>query len=145
MSAASFSAIPAAQTPISALTGVGPALREKLAARGLMTLQDLWLHLPRSYEDRTVLTPLAQLRTGQAAQVEGRVQAVERSFRGRPMLKVVIADEALRSLTLRFFHFRAAQVAQFVKGAVIRVYGMPRSGQHGLEIVHPSYRLLGEG
>ncbi|MBV2210375.1 MAG: ATP-dependent DNA helicase RecG, partial [Thermomonas sp.] len=47
--------------------------------------------------------------------------------------------------TLRFFHFRAAQVAQFVKGAVIRVYGMPRSGQHGLEIVHPSYRLLGEG
>lgn len=145
MSAASFSAIPAAQTPISALTGVGPALREKLAARGLMTLQDLWLHLPRSYEDRTVLTPLAQLRTGQAAQVEGRVQAVERSFRGRPMLKVVIADEALRSLTLRFFHFRAAQVAQFVKGAAIRVYGTPRLGQHGLEIVHPSYRLLGEG
>lgn len=145
MSAASFSAIPAAQTPISALTGVGPALREKLAARGLMTLQDLWLHLPRSYEDRTVLTPLAQLRTGQAAQVEGRVQAVERSFRGRPMLKVVIVDEALRSLTLRFFHFRAAQVAQFVKGAAIRVYGTPRPGQHGLEIVHPSYRLLGEG
>lgn len=144
MSAASFSAIPAAQTPISALTGVGPALREKLAARGLMTLQDLWLHLPRSYEDRTVLTPLAQLRTGQAAQVEGRVQAVERSFRGRPMLKVVIADEALRTLTLRFFHFRAAQVAQFVKGAAIRVYGTPRLGQHGLEIVHPSYRLLGE-
>lgn len=37
-----------ADTPLSVLTGVGPALREKLAARGLSTLQDLWLHLPRS-------------------------------------------------------------------------------------------------
>ena len=29
------------------------ALAEKLAARGLLTLQDLWLHLPLRYEDRT--------------------------------------------------------------------------------------------
>ena len=44
------------QQPISALKGVGPRVAEKLAARGLATLQDLWLQLPRQYEDRTAGT-----------------------------------------------------------------------------------------
>jgi ATP-dependent DNA helicase RecG len=45
---------------------------------------------------------------------------------------------------LRFFHFRAAQVAQFAPGVLVRCYGTPKPGQNGLEIVHPSYRVLGE-
>ena len=132
-----------ADTPLSVLTGVGPALREKLAARGLSTLQDLWLHLPRSYEDRTAVTPIRLLQPGVAAQVEGRVEAVERGFRYRPMLRVALSDEGRGTLVLRFFHFRAAQVAQFAVGARVRAYGTPRPGQFGLEIVHPSYQVLG--
>ncbi len=145
MPAARFQAIAGADAPLSSLAGVGPALREKLAARGLVTVQDLWLHLPRGYEDRTRLTPIHALQAGVAAQVEGRVEAVERSFRYRPMLRVAIADAARGTLVLRFFHFRASQVAQFAPGTRIRAYGTPRPGQHGLEIVHPAYRVLGEG
>jgi ATP-dependent DNA helicase RecG len=145
MPAAPLQAIAGADTPLTVLAGVGPALREKLAARGLSTLQDLWLHLPREYEDRTALTSIRNLRPGMAAQVEGRVAAVERGFRYRPMLRVALTDEGGGTLVLRFFHFRAQQVAQFAVGARIRAYGTPRPGQHGLEIVHPSYRVLGEG
>src|SRR5690606_6429812 len=47
------------------------------------------------------------------------------------------------TLVLRFFHFRAAQVAQFAPGARVRCYGTARPGQHGLEMVHPAYRVLG--
>ena len=129
-------------TPLSALPGVGPRMAEKLAARGLLTLQDLWLQLPRQYEDRTQLTPIRALQPGVAAQVEGRVEAVERGLRYRPMLCVAVGDDSQSTLVLRFFHFRAAQVAQFVPGARIRCYGTPRAGQHGLEVVHPSYRML---
>jgi len=145
MPAAAPITIAEVETPLTVLAGVGPALREKLAARGLLTLQDLWLHLPRSYEDRTQLAPMAALRAGIAAQTEGRVELVERSFRGRPVLKVVLADAGNQRLTLRFFHFRAQQVAQFAKGVRVRVFGTPRPGQSGLEIVHPSYRLLDDG
>ncbi|KQY55037.1 ATP-dependent DNA helicase RecG [Lysobacter sp. Root494] len=130
--------------PITALAGVGPRVAEKLATRGLSALQDLWLHLPRQYEDRTTLTPIRALQPGVAAQVEGTVEAVERGFRYRPMLRVAIGDDSHATLVLRFFHFRAAQVAQFAPGARVRCYGTPRPGQHGLEIVHPSYRLLGD-
>src|SRR3546814_8072308 len=83
------------------------------------------------------------LQAGVAAQVEGVVEAVERSFRYRPMLRVAIGDDSNATLVLRFFHFRAAQVAQFAPGARVRCYGTPRLGQHGLEIVHPSYRGVG--
>ncbi|QIL19892.1 ATP-dependent DNA helicase RecG [Thermomonas sp. HDW16] len=131
--------------PLSALAGVGPAMAEKLAARGLLTLQDLWLHLPRQYEDRTALTPIRLLQPGVAAQVEGKVEAVERGFRYRPMLRVAISDDSRGTIVLRFFHFRAQQVAQFAPGVRVRAYGTPRPGQHGLEMVHPSYRVLGEG
>ena len=129
-------------TPLTALPGCGPKVAEKLAARGLGCLQDLWLQLPRHYEDRTRLTPIALLQPGVAAQFEGRVAAVERGFRFRPVLRVALGDDSNATLALRFFHFRAAQVAQFVPGARVRGYGTPRPGQHGLEIVHPSYRLI---
>lgn len=131
--------------PLSRLAGVGPRVAAKLEARGLTTLQDLWLHLPLRYEDRTTLLPIRALKAGLPAQVEGRVEAVERGFRYRPMLRVAVSDDSGATVVLRFFHFRAAQVAQFAVGTRLRCYGTPRPGQHGLEIVHPSYRVLGEG
>ncbi|MFT4197883.1 MAG: ATP-dependent DNA helicase RecG [Pseudoxanthomonas sp.] len=130
------------ELPIARLPGVGAKVAEKLAARGLVSLQDLWLHLPLRYEDRTALTPIAQLRAGVAAQVEGQVEAVERGFRYRPLLRVALDDGSLASLVLRFFHFRSQQVNQFRVGARVRAYGTPRPGPHGLEMVHPSYRVL---
>ena len=133
------------QSPIAGLRGVGPSVADKLAARGLLTLQDLWLHLPRQYEDRTRITPIRALQPGAVAQVEGTVEAVERGFRYRAVLRVAIGDESRATLVLRFFHFRSQQVNQFRVGARVRAYGTPRPGQHGLEIVHPSYRVLEEG
>jgi len=129
---------------VATLRGAGPRLLEKLAAAGLSTLQDLWFHLPLRYEDRTRLLAVRDLRPGAAAQVEAEVQAVERGFRFRPQLKVAVADAAGDVLLLRFFHFHAAQAAQFRPGTRVRVYGEPRQGPAGWEIVHPSYRLLAD-
>ncbi|WP_147652587.1 ATP-dependent DNA helicase RecG [Vulcaniibacterium gelatinicum] len=136
---------PAGEAPLAALPGVGPRVAEKFAARGLTTLQDLWFQLPRQYEDRTALTPIRALQPGVPAQVEGVVEAVERGFRYRPVLRVALGDDSRATLLLRFFHFRAAQAAQFAPGVRVRCYGTPRAGAHGLEMVHPSYRLLGDG
>lgn len=129
--------------PLARLPGAGPRVAEKLAQRGLERVRDLWFLLPRQYEDRTRLTPIRALMPGVPAQVEGTVEAVEKGFRYRPMLRVAIGDGTHATLVLRFFHFRAAQVAQFSPGTRLRVYGTPRPGQHALEIVHPSYRVLG--
>jgi len=135
---------PAGEARLAGLPGIGPKVAEKFAARGLLTLQDLWLHLPAKYEDRTRITPIRALQPGVAAQVEGRVEAVERGFRWRPTLRVAIGDDSRATLVLRFFHFNRAQAQGFLPGRRIRCYGEPRPGQNGLEMVHPSYRFLAD-
>lgn len=133
---------PAGEVRLSTLSGVGPKIAEKLTSRGLVTLQDLWLHLPLRYEDRTQITAIHDLIPGEPAQIEGRVEAVERGFRYRPILRVAIGDDSRSTLTIRFFHFSGAQAHQFIVGRRIRCFGEARPGAHGLELVHPSYRFL---
>jgi ATP-dependent DNA helicase RecG len=131
-----------AARPVSTLPGVGPALAAALDRLGLATLQDLWFHLPLRYEDRTRLTPIRDLRAGETAQVEGRIEAVERGFRYRPQLRIAITDDSQTTLVLRFFHFNRSQVDQLAIGARLRCYGEVRHGKQGFEMVHPQYQLI---
>ena len=134
----------AAAQPVTALPGVGQALAKTLERLGLRTLQDLWFHLPLRYEDRTHITPIRDLLPGATAQVEGRIQAVERGFRYRPQLRVAIGDDSRATLLLRFFHFNAAQANQLIVGTRLRCYGEARHGAQGLEMVHPQYRRMAD-
>ena len=76
----------------------------------------MWFHLPLRYEDRTRITPIRDLRHGESAQVQGRIEAIEKSFRYRPQLRIAIVDDSRQTLTLRFFHFNNAQVNQLAVG-----------------------------
>jgi len=134
-----------ARARIDALPGVGPALAASLERLGIACVQDLWFHLPLRYEDRTRLTPIGDVRMGETAQVEGTVVAIERGFRFRPQLRVAIEDQSRATLTLRFFHFRRAQVDQLAPGTRLRCLGEVRHGSHGAEMVHPQYQRLSDG
>ena len=130
--------------PVGNLPGVGPVLQVALQRLGITRIQDLWFHLPLRYEDRTRLTPIRDLRIGDSVQVEGSIEAVERSFRFRPQLRVVISDDARTMLTLRFFNFRRAQVEQLIPGMRLRCFGQIRHGAQGPEIVHPQYQRVAD-
>ncbi len=129
-------------TPVSSLPGVGPALQLTLAKLGITRVQDLWFHLPRQYEDRTRITAIRDLRIGEAAQVEGAIEAVETGFRYRAQLRVAVTDDSQSTLVLRFFHFRRAQVERLMPGTRLRCYGEIRHGTHGPEMVHPQYQIV---
>ena len=72
--------------PLNSLTGVGAAQSSKLAKIGLHTVQDLLLHLPLRYEDRTHLYPIGELLPGVYATVEGEVLNCNITFGGRRMM-----------------------------------------------------------
>ncbi|MDR3387338.1 MAG: ATP-dependent DNA helicase RecG [Rudaea sp.] len=131
-------------TQVSALPGVGPALATVLERLGLTHLQNLWFHLPLRYEDKTRLTPIRDLRAGDTAQVQGRIEAVEKGFRYRPQLRVAISDESRQTLLLRFFHFNNAQASQLAVGARLRCFGEVRQGSNSLEMVHPQYQRVAD-
>ena len=133
-----------ADRPLTSLRGVGPALAATLGKLGLHTVQDMLFHLPLRYEDRTRVTPIGGLRSGARAVIEGEVQLAEIVFRRRRTLLCRIADGS-GSLTLRFFHFSAAQQESLSRGVRLRCFGEVRSGPGGLEIVHPEYRRIDPG
>ncbi len=126
------------------LRGVGPRLESSLNQLGIHSAQDLLFHLPFRYEDRTRIHPIGPLYPGARVLREGEVEHAAIVRGRRAMLLVVIADGTGR-ITLRFFHFRAAQKQQFSKGTRVRCYGEVRGGYQGLDMVHPSYkRILSE-
>ncbi|ELX8187938.1 ATP-dependent DNA helicase RecG, partial [Salmonella enterica] len=93
--------------PLNSLTGVGAAQSSRLAKIGLHTVQDLLLHLPLRYEDRTHLYPIGELLPGIYATVEGEVLNCNITFGGRRMMTCQISDGS-GILTMRFFNFNAA-------------------------------------
>ena len=121
---------------------------------GLVRSIDLALHLPMRYEDETRITPIATLRDGQHAQVEGVVSACEVQVRSRRQLVVRLRDHTRDhnrdhtrddaggdtggdDLVLRFLNFYPSQQKTLAVGQRVRVRGDARGGFFGLEMVHP--------
>lgn len=130
-------------SPLTELSGVGPALASKLQRLNVHRVEDLLFLLPLRYEDRTRLVPVGALRAGDRSLVEGEVLLAETVYRGRRNLLVRIGD-GTGQLTLRFFHFSRQQQAQFQPGVRVSCFGEVRKGGAGPEMIHPEYRLLRE-
>ena len=60
---------------------------------------------------------------------------------GRRRTLLVKVEDSTGLLTVRFFHFRQAQVTQFKTGARVQLFGTPRRLGSGTEVIHPEYRL----
>lgn len=129
--------------PLSTLTGVGASQSSKLAKIGLHTVQDLLLHLPLRYEDRTHLYAIADLLPGICATVEGEVLSCQVQFGRRRMMVCQISDGS-GVLTMRFFNFSAAMKNSLAAGRQVLAYGEAKRGVHGAEMIHPEYRVQGE-
>ncbi|MES2204443.1 MAG: ATP-dependent DNA helicase RecG [Pseudomonadota bacterium] len=126
------------------LKGVGPKNALKLQKLGIETAQDILLHLPFRYEDRTQLTPLNQLNlveNNQACVVLGNIIQVKLVHKPKPQLYCVMADDT-GQLVLRFIHYNYAQQQSFKIGARIFAVGEVRQTHTGFEMIHPEYRLL---
>ncbi len=116
---------------------------EAFARLGVRREIDLLLHLPLRYEDLTAVVPIAGVRAGDSAQIEGTVRSCRVDARPRKMLRVEVDDDT-GTVSLRFIHFTAVQQRQFSVGTRVRAYGEIRSSLFGAEIVHPRYRLVSD-
>jgi ATP-dependent DNA helicase RecG len=111
---------------------------------GLVRPIDFALHIPMRYEDETRLVPIASLRDGSLAQVEGMVSDCEVQLRGRRQLVVRMHDDGA-DLVLRFLNFYPSHQKALAVGNRVRVRGEARGGFFGLEMVHPVFKTVAEG
>lgn len=131
------------QIPVTRLRGVGKQLNEKLARVGIASIQDVLFHLPLRYMDRTRISPIAGLQANTEVVIEGEVRGSDIVF-GRRRSLICKVQDTTGLITLRFFHFTAAQRTNLSAGRRIRCYGEVRPGSTGLELYHPEYQLLDE-
>jgi ATP-dependent DNA helicase RecG len=132
-----------ADTPVTTLKGVGAKVAEKLKKLNLVTLQDVIFHLPARYEDRTRIYPIADLHAYLHVSIQGEIMSADIQYGRRRMLLVKVSD-GTASITLRFFHFSAAQTKSLAIGTTIRAFGEVRTGKSQLEMMHPEYKVIDE-
>lgn len=130
--------------PCYALKGVGKSIADKLAHLGIHNVQDLLFHLPLRYQDRTRVHPISGLRPGDHVVVEGEVESVTTPKVGKTRLLCQLRDPSGR-IHLRFFYVNAQQRQSLQPGLRLRCFGEVRRGTHGLEMIHPEYRIATAG
>lgn len=127
--------------PLTALSGVGAAISEKLSRIGINNVQDLLFHLPMRYEDRTRITPITDVRPDSFATVEGFVQLTEVQFGRRPILSTTISDGTSK-ITLKFFNFNAGMKNSLATGVRVKAFGEIKRGRFMAEMHHPEYQII---
>lgn len=78
------------QDSVQYLKGVGPKKKAELARLGIATVYDLLTYFPRTYEDQSVLTRIADLRPGTVATVAGTIVNLQEQT-GRRGLTILTA------------------------------------------------------
>ncbi len=126
---------------VSHLNGVGSKTEIQLKKLGINSIQDMLFHLPLRYLDRTRLSPIGALTSGQEYMVQGEIELCQVKFGRRRSLLCQISD-GTGALVLRFFYFNKAQQERLQQGNTLRCYGQVRSGAHRFEMIHPEYQHI---
>ena len=131
--------------PIANLPGVGQRRAELLKKLKIRSLEELLLHAPRRYEDRTQFRSLEEAEENVPILFRGTVQSKElKQFRQRrgSVLEVVFVD-GTSEVTCRWWNqpFRART---FSEGTEYLVFGKP-SLKRGILIDQPELELIEEG
>jgi len=129
--------------PITALSGIGPAMARKLEPLAILKVADLLYHLPRRYLDRSNVTPIREAKVGEDVTVVGTVtEADSRITRTRKKMLVVTLFDGTGYVSGVWFNqdyhkdkLTVGSLAAF-SGKIGFLYNM-------LQITNPSYDVLG--
>ncbi len=143
--------LPASQTNVMYIKGVGPKVAYKLNKLGIFTAQDLIMYFPRKHVDYSSRTLIKDLKEGINTTVFGYIKSVS-AFNTRnnlAVIKVTVADESGK-FELSFFQSKSNRFmlerikAQFPKNAGIMVSGMVKINNYSkkLTIDKPTYSIM---
>ncbi|AKZ65711.1 ATP-dependent DNA helicase RecG [Candidatus Palibaumannia cicadellinicola] len=128
--------------PINKLSGVGPKLIAKLAKLGLDNLQDVLLHLPISYEDRTKLYPIINAPNGMLVTIQGKIldNKIYITLSNKHILSCRLQDNS-GVITLLFFNFNISIKKSLSPGKLVIAYGEINRSKIGVNMINPKYYI----
>ena len=128
-------------SPCRYLKGVGPARAEALERLGIRTVEDLLLHVPRRYFDRSRVIPLRQLAPCEQACVRVRLESLHgrRAGRGRRNVIATVSDD---TATLRVVWYNAWSRSSLMPGHELLLAGPVVESRGRLEMRQPEFERL---
>ncbi len=133
-------------TPIQFVKRVGERVAEKLATRGVETVEDLLFTLPFRYEDRANPLPIAALTAGTMASVIGEVRgSLLLRTRSSPIFEMTLGQgtSAVRCMWFNGTYLKD----RFKVGQMVAVYGRleaSRSSPGRFKMIQPQFEILPE-
>jgi ATP-dependent DNA helicase RecG len=130
---------------LQAVKGANSARREQLQRLGIITVADLLLHLPRSYEDLSSVRPIDNLTAGEIQVAQGEVVEItgHRLPDGRAVVSIVINDGSHGSLEGAWFN-QPFISGQFRYGQRVSFTGKPKWYRDHWQMSNPRWQNLGE-
>jgi len=132
------------RAPVQYVKGIGPQRGQALARVGVRTAEDLLLHLPLRYEDRSTFVRIGDLRPGMRVSVAGEV-AVAGLRRGRRMtIYEIRLDDGSGRLKVVFFNQPFLREV-LARGRRAVLFGLVESDAFGSRLLvmrSPQYEIL---
>jgi len=130
------------ETEVQYLKGVGPRAAVPMRKIGLNTVGVLY-HMPRRYEDRRNIPPIALIRPGEWITVRGRIVNIEsRPTRGGMVILKAVLKDRTGAVSLTWFNQPwIKSMLEKVEGDVI-AYGQVKETNWNYEIAGPEWESL---
>ena len=124
------------------IKGVGPVRLALLERLDIRTVEDLLHFLPRDYQDRTRILPIADLHHGMTATIKGEITAckVRRLKFYRKLLSVVVTD-ATGAVEVVWFN-QAYLEPQFAEGGTAYLTGKVAERKGKLTMANPEFEVI---
>lgn len=134
------------QQSVRYVRGIGPKKAELLEKLGILTLEDAVQCYPRYYEDRTAVTPIAQLIDGEKQCVHGIVGSLPKTAHIRKGMDITSCKifDATGTLQIRFFNNKYAAAA-LNPGEEYAFYGKVQRERNGMLMIAPEFEPVGAG
>ncbi|GAB4353179.1 MAG: ATP-dependent DNA helicase RecG [Candidatus Abyssubacteria bacterium] len=123
--------------------GVGPTTASLLGNLRILTIEDLLLHVPRSYLDRRRIATIASVEPSGAAVIQGQITRIQ-TFRPSRRLKITkcVITDATASLEAVWFN-QPYLSKTLCKGATA-IFSGTVSSNRGLQLINPDIEPVDE-
>ncbi len=136
---------PDPQDSVTTIKGIGPKAAARLARMGVTRVAHLLYLLPRTYRDRRVVTPIAEIPPDDEVVVAGTIRSV-RVRRGRQgrILELSVADDT-GTCTALWFRAPVFMVRRYRPGMTLRFAGRVEPDRPVPTFTHPEVDETGQG
>ncbi len=127
-------------TPIENITGIGPVFKKRLKRLGIKTINDLFFHFPRKYEDFSNLIPISKIKLDEICTINGTVLEINtiRTWKKRMFITEAIIEDKTGAVKVVWFN-QPFLTKTLKKGDKVFLSGKATASKKGIFLSNPIY------